>query len=116
MANLGVRVGLGGMVDAAGKFGFNDTGLRIPSGVAKSNFDTDMTKDQLALSSIGQFNTSATPLQMAMVSAAVANGGELMYPHLVDETRAEAGGSSAVRNRSRTAGRWTPQRRSSSSR
>ncbi|WP_327295248.1 MULTISPECIES: penicillin-binding transpeptidase domain-containing protein [unclassified Streptomyces] len=91
MANLGVRVGLGGMVDAAGKFGFNDTGLRIPSGVAKSNFDTDMTKDQLALSSIGQFNTSATPLQMAMVSAAVANGGELMYPHLVDETRAKGG-------------------------
>ncbi|MET9530468.1 penicillin-binding transpeptidase domain-containing protein [Streptomyces sp. NPDC006649] len=91
MANLGVKVGLSGMDEAVGKFGFNDSGLKIPSGVARSNFDTDMSKDQLALSSIGQFNTSATPLQMAMVSAAVANGGELMYPHLIDETRAKGG-------------------------
>ncbi|MEV8453053.1 penicillin-binding transpeptidase domain-containing protein [Streptomyces sp. NPDC052095] len=86
LADLGVRVGLDGMVDAARNFGFDDTGLRIPSGVAKSNFDTRMSKDQLALSSIGQFDTTATPLQMAMVAAAVANGGELMRPYLVDRT------------------------------
>ncbi|MER5616148.1 penicillin-binding protein 2 [Streptomyces sp. NPDC002215] len=91
MAELGVRVGLDGMVDAVRKFGFNDTGLRIPSGVAKSNFDTDMTKDQLALSSIGQFDTTATPLQMAMVASAVANGGDLRYPHLVDRTTTRSG-------------------------
>ncbi|MER6634053.1 penicillin-binding transpeptidase domain-containing protein [Streptomyces microflavus] len=84
MAHLGVEVGLEGMVEAAGKFGFNDTGLRIPSGVARSNFDTDMSDDQLALSSIGQFNTTATPLQMAMVAAAVANHGDLRVPYLVD--------------------------------
>ncbi|MBK5995260.1 penicillin-binding protein 2, partial [Streptomyces sp. MBT58] len=75
MAHLGVEVGLEGMVEAAGKFGFNDTGLRIPSGVARSNFDTDMSDDQLALSSIGQFNTTAT---------AVANHGDLRVPYLVD--------------------------------
>ncbi|WP_328319634.1 penicillin-binding transpeptidase domain-containing protein [Streptomyces sp. NBC_00388] len=91
MASLGVRTGLDGMDEAAGRFGFNDAGLRIPSGVARSNFDTDMSRDQLALSSIGQFNTSATPLQMAMVASAVANGGELMYPHLVDRTTARGG-------------------------
>ncbi|MCX4674270.1 penicillin-binding transpeptidase domain-containing protein [Streptomyces sp. NBC_01433] len=91
MAHLGVEVGLDGMVDAVGKFGFNDGGLRIPSGVAKSNFDTDMSDDQLALSSIGQFDTTATPLQMAMVAAAVANGGDLRYPHLVDRTTAHDG-------------------------
>lgn len=84
MAHLGVEVGLDGMVETAEKFGFNDAGLRIPSGVARSNFDTDMSDDQLALSSIGQFNTTATPLQMAMVASAVANGGDLRRPHLVD--------------------------------
>ncbi|MFF7252021.1 penicillin-binding transpeptidase domain-containing protein [Streptomyces microflavus] len=84
MAHLGVEVGLEGMVEAAGSFGFNETGLRIPSGVARSNFDTDMSDDQLALSSIGQFNTTATPLQMAMVAAAVANHGDLRVPYLVD--------------------------------
>ncbi|MEU1367311.1 penicillin-binding transpeptidase domain-containing protein [Streptomyces sp. NPDC005803] len=91
MAHLGVEVGLQGMVEAVGRFGFNDTGLKIPSGVAKSNFDTDMSDDQLALSSIGQFDTTATPLQMAMVASAVANGGDLMYPHLVDRTTTHSG-------------------------
>ncbi|WP_326699801.1 penicillin-binding transpeptidase domain-containing protein [Streptomyces sp. NBC_01754] len=84
MAHLGVEVGLKGMVRAAGRFGFNDDDLKIPSHVARSDFDTDMSDDQLAQSSIGQFDTTATPLQMAMVAAAVANGGELRYPHLVD--------------------------------
>lgn len=86
MANLGVKVGLKGMLETAGRFGFNDGGLRIPSGVAPSNFDRRMSVDQLALSSIGQFDTTATPLQMAMVAAAVANGGELAHPYLVDRT------------------------------
>lgn len=84
MARLGARVGLRDMVAAARGFGFNDSGLRIPMGVTASNFDTDMSPDQLALSSIGQFNTTATPLQMAMVAAAVANGGDIRRPYLVD--------------------------------
>ncbi|MEV8392059.1 MULTISPECIES: penicillin-binding transpeptidase domain-containing protein [unclassified Streptomyces] len=86
MAGLGVRTGLSAMVSTARKFGFNDTGITIPAGVAASHFDTRMSDDQLALSSIGQFDTRATPLQMAMVASAVANGGELKYPFLVDRT------------------------------
>ncbi|MET9438719.1 penicillin-binding transpeptidase domain-containing protein [Streptomyces sp. NPDC006551] len=91
MAGLGVKVGLEEMVDATRNFGFNDTGLKIPSWVARSNFDTDMSDDQLALSSIGQFNTTATPLQMAMVAAAVANNGEIAHPHLVERTTTSGG-------------------------
>ncbi|MFJ8665130.1 penicillin-binding transpeptidase domain-containing protein [Streptomyces sp. NPDC093600] len=91
MAGLGVKVGLEEMVDASRRFGFGDTGLRIPSWVARSNFDTDMSEDQLALSSIGQFNTTATPLQMAMVAAAVANNGEIAHPHLVERTTTSGG-------------------------
>ncbi|TXL90927.1 penicillin-binding transpeptidase domain-containing protein [Streptomyces sp. IB2014 016-6] len=91
MAGLGVAVGLDRMVAAAGRFGFNDRRLRIPSGVAVSNFDREMSDDQLALSSIGQFDTTATPLQMAMVAAAVANGGDLRRPYLVDRTLAADG-------------------------
>ncbi|UYQ64371.1 penicillin-binding transpeptidase domain-containing protein [Streptomyces peucetius] len=89
MANLGARVGLADMVATVRGFGFNDPGLRIPASVTASNFDTDMSPDQLALSSIGQFNTTATPLQMAMVAAAVAGGGDIRHPYLVDRvTRA----------------------------
>ncbi|MGA4800722.1 penicillin-binding transpeptidase domain-containing protein [Streptomyces lavendulocolor] len=86
MAHLGVRVGSAGMLDAVARFGFNDGSLRVPSPVARSNFDNGMSTDRLALSAIGQYDTRATPLQMAMVAAAVANGGEIAQPHLVERT------------------------------
>lgn len=95
-AKLGADTGLSDMLGTARNFGFNDSGLKIPSPVAESNFDASMDDAQLALSSIGQFNTRATPLQMAMVSAAVANGGQLESPHLVDETTTDDG--DVVRN------------------
>ncbi|MGW5864208.1 penicillin-binding transpeptidase domain-containing protein [Streptomyces sp. NPDC055239] len=90
-AKLGADTGLSDMLGTARNFGFNDTGLKIPSSVAASNFDTSMDDAQLALSSIGQYDTRATPLQMAMVSAAVANGGQVESPHLVDETTTDDG-------------------------
>ncbi|MFF4545254.1 penicillin-binding transpeptidase domain-containing protein [Streptomyces sp. NPDC001406] len=85
-AKLGVDVGLEAMASTAQAFGFNDTGLKIPFSVAPSTFDTQVDKAQLALSSIGQYNTRATPLQMAMVAAAVANGGQVRTPYLVERT------------------------------
>ncbi|UWE12264.1 peptidoglycan D,D-transpeptidase FtsI family protein [Actinacidiphila bryophytorum] len=90
-AKLGADVGLTAMARQAEAFGFNDDGLRVPPGVARSNFDTRMSPDQVALSSIGQFDTTATPLQMAMVAAAVGNGGELMRPYLVDRVTNHGG-------------------------
>jgi peptidoglycan glycosyltransferase len=45
----------------------------------------------VGLSSIGQFDTTATPLQMAMVAAAVGNGGKLMRPYLVDRVTNHGG-------------------------
>lgn len=90
-AKLGVDVGLGAMRDTARAFGFNNTGLRIPFSVSPSNFDTEMDRAQLALSSIGQYDTRATPLQMAIVTAAVANGGAVRSPYLVERTTTAAG-------------------------
>ncbi|MFF2040013.1 penicillin-binding transpeptidase domain-containing protein [Kitasatospora sp. NPDC058170] len=84
MGYLGVQVGLDGMVAMAGNFGFNDPKLDTPVRAARSNFDTEMNRSQLALSSIGQFDTAATPLVMAMVAAGVANGGTVLRPQLVD--------------------------------
>ncbi|MFH8365595.1 penicillin-binding transpeptidase domain-containing protein [Streptomyces sp. NPDC018031] len=84
LARLGVRVGLDRMVTTAQDFGFNDDRLTVPSPVARSTFATGMDGAQLALSAIGQYDTAATPLQMAMVAAAVAGDGDLMRPYLVD--------------------------------
>jgi len=92
-AKLGVDVGLDAMTHTAVSFGFNDRQLRIPFSVVPSNFDTRLDKAQLALSSIGQFDTRATPLQMAMISAAVAGGGEVKTPYLVEKTTTRGGGT-----------------------
>jgi peptidoglycan glycosyltransferase len=55
--------------------------------VSRSTFPAAPDAAQTALSSIGQFDVTATPLQMAMVSAAIANGGVLMKPNLVARVR-----------------------------
>ncbi|MDH6630652.1 peptidoglycan glycosyltransferase [Streptomyces sp. LBL] len=95
-AKLGVDVGVTNMGATAQAFGFNDTALRIPFSVARSTFDTSVDRAQLALSSIGQYNTRATPLQMAMVSAAVANGGLVREPYLVERTTRAGGATVAM--------------------
>ncbi len=83
---VGVDVGAKNMVKTAEAFGFNQTGQTVPVGVVKSNFDADLTSEAfLALSSIGQYDTAATPLEMAEVAAAVADNGVLMQPRLLDK-------------------------------
>ncbi|GAB2710585.1 penicillin-binding transpeptidase domain-containing protein [Kitasatospora kifunensis] len=101
MGNLGVQTGLDKMTSMAENFGFNDPKLDIPVRAARSNFDTQMNQSQVALSSIGQFDTAATPLVMAMVAAGVANNGTVMYPQLVDKL-AKSDGSTVQLMKPRT--------------
>ena len=67
----------------AEKFGFNDKEQDVPVRAYASVYPSGMDKAQTALSGIGQFDVTATPLQMAMVSAVMANGGKLVSPHMV---------------------------------
>jgi peptidoglycan glycosyltransferase len=46
---------------------------------------------RLAQTAIGQNDVAATPLQMALVAAGVANGGSVMRPHVMAEVRAPDG-------------------------
>jgi peptidoglycan glycosyltransferase len=76
------------MVRGAEQFGFNERPpLDLPAPAA-STFPTDFPDDQgngpLARASIGQGDVSSTPLQMALAAAAVANGGVVMAPHVLD--------------------------------
>ncbi len=68
------------MADA---FGFDTPELDVPVRASESVYPTGMDKAQTALTGIGQFEVTTTPMQMAMVSAALANGGELASPHMV---------------------------------
>ncbi|MFJ2110406.1 MULTISPECIES: peptidoglycan D,D-transpeptidase FtsI family protein [unclassified Streptomyces] len=80
---LGADVGKDKMLETAKKFGFNAEQF-IPVRANASIFPEDINVSQTALSSIGQYDTRATPLQMAMIAAAVANDGKLMKPYMID--------------------------------
>ena len=84
----------GGEQCADGKTDTLDHALTISCNTAFAqlgmDLGTDTIKQQAALaqSSIGQRDVRVTPLQAAMISAAVANGGKLMKPYLVSEEQA----------------------------
>jgi penicillin-binding protein A len=86
-ARIGLDLGDEALKEQAERFGFNER-LDIPLSVAPSIYPGDLNPPQTAQSAIGQFDVRSTPLQMAMVSAGVANDGVVMTPYLVAEERA----------------------------
>jgi peptidoglycan glycosyltransferase len=83
-AELGVQLGEKTIADMASSYGFGKE-LEIPMSVTPSTYPRGLDDAQLALSSFGQYTDRATPMQMAMVSAGIANGGVVMRPTLIDK-------------------------------
>ncbi|MFC8079514.1 penicillin-binding transpeptidase domain-containing protein [Streptomyces sp. NPDC057307] len=90
-AKMAADLGKDKVGSMASKLGFNDTERDVPVRAAESVYPSDMDDAQTALTGIGQFEVTATPLQMAMVSAALANDGILESPHMVSKV-VDAGG------------------------
>jgi penicillin-binding protein A len=86
-AQLAIEVGAEAMHNQAEAFGFNDHYLDDLSPQAISVFPAGTNKPQTGQTGFGQFDVKATPLQMAMVGAGIANGGTVMKPYLVDEVQ-----------------------------
>lgn len=99
--NIGKELGSKAIVEASKKFGFYETppletpsGERSPSGLYQDGElfdpeqDTDVDPGRFAF---GQERLLVTPLQMAMVAAAIANDGVVMRPHVVDRIVAPDG-------------------------
>jgi peptidoglycan glycosyltransferase len=85
---VGLDLGGQSLNSEAQSFGFNQTPpVDLPFGV-HSVFPTaaSFVLDQpgLAYSAIGQQDVQATPLEMALVAAGIANGGTIMTPHVLD--------------------------------
>ncbi|MEV6295222.1 penicillin-binding transpeptidase domain-containing protein [Streptomyces sp. NPDC051896] len=83
--HMAVQLGQDKVKAMAEKFGFNDDKQDVPVRAYASVYPSGMDQPQTAYSGIGQFDVTATPLQMAMVSAAIANGGKLVSPHMVSQ-------------------------------
>lgn len=83
-AQLGLQLGYPAISQQAREFGFGDDDIRVPMVVEPSVYPPIASDAELMLSSFGQASDRVSPLQMAMVSAAVANGGQLMKPTVVE--------------------------------
>lgn len=81
-ASIGMTLGAPALQAQAEKFGFNNSFL-VPLRAAKSQFPSDLNAPQTAMAAIGQFDVTATALQMAMVGAGIADNGTVMSPYLV---------------------------------
>lgn len=82
MAELGMKLGSSAIKQQAEAYGFNHQ-FSIPMRVSPSVYPGYTDLAPLAMSAFGQADDKATPLQMAMVSAGIANGGVVMQPTLV---------------------------------
>ncbi|MFT4231516.1 MAG: penicillin-binding transpeptidase domain-containing protein [Leucobacter sp.] len=84
IAEMAMKMDQSAIPDMAHAFGF-DQDLSIPLAVTPSKSPVPQDKAQTALSSIGQLDVQVTPLQVAMVSAGIANEGTVMKPYLVEK-------------------------------
>ncbi|MFJ3706113.1 MULTISPECIES: penicillin-binding protein 2 [Streptomyces] len=83
-----LKVGDQGMRETAEKFGFNEDVYSDAFGdmlATKSLYPDKLDKPGTALTGMGQGSLTSTPMQMAMVTAALANNGKLMQPYIVDK-------------------------------
>ena len=87
-AELGLKLGWDAISEQAKKYGFENLSIQIPMTVTPSVFPPVDSEAQLMLQSFGQGNDRVSPMQMAMVSAAIGNGGVLMRPNLVEKITA----------------------------
>ncbi|BDI21243.1 penicillin-binding protein 2 [Herbiconiux sp. L3-i23] len=83
-AELGVELGEQAIGDMARAYGFGQE-LDVPMSVTPSSYPRGLDDAQTALSAFGQGDDRATPMQMAMVSAGIANGGVVMRPTLIEQ-------------------------------
>jgi penicillin-binding protein A len=88
-AQLASELGEQALREQAEAFGLGTADLRVPMPVATSTIGDIPDVAALQQSSIGQRDVALTPLQNAMVVAAIANGGEVMQPYLISEIQSQ---------------------------
>ncbi|MEO5950919.1 MAG: penicillin-binding protein 2 [Chloroflexia bacterium] len=96
-AELALQIGPTRMMEYSRRFGFGtryDIGVPVDaSAIASDTAQLEGSKNLLAATAYGQGDVQATPLQMALVAATVAHGGELPAPYLVNSIRDPQTGS-----------------------
>lgn len=85
-AKLALEMGKSKMTEQANRMGFNSSITFDGIQSARSIYDVSQATDNdLAWSGVGQYTVLETPINMTMISAAIANGGVPVQPYLVTE-------------------------------
>ena len=93
-ATLAMQIGQPTLEDKARLLGFDRQWRDFPVPVSTSPLPARyLSRSELAQEGFGQAELVATPLQMALVAAAVANHGLLMQPYLVDRVTSATRGT-----------------------
>ncbi len=92
MVQLGLKLGADKEIEYAKKFGFGkETGIELPGEEEGILYDSKkMVLPDIATMAIGQ-GVAVTPLQMLRAICAIANGGELLQPYIIDKIIAPNG-------------------------
>ncbi|MDR1558298.1 MAG: penicillin-binding protein 2 [Clostridiales bacterium] len=84
-STIGLQIGADNLRSLSERFFFNET-LPFPLEYSVSGFPLDAASDSAEIvdTAIGQGRIMASPLQMALITAAVANNGIIMSPYILD--------------------------------
>jgi peptidoglycan glycosyltransferase len=88
-AQLADQIGADKLRAQAAAFGMENSSLTVPMPVAESSVGELGDGAALAQSGIGQRDVRMTPLQNAMITSTIANGGVPMQPHLVSQIQGQ---------------------------
>ncbi|HSM39000.1 MAG TPA: penicillin-binding protein 2 [Candidatus Limnocylindrales bacterium] len=101
-AHVGLEVGTDRYLDYARRFGFCDPlvlssgsrGLPVSASYVTAPVDGDCSpfqdRAELAQAAFGQGRVEVTPVEMALVAATIANGGDMPSPYVVADVRSHA--------------------------
>ena len=90
-SQIGLELGAGSLAETAASLLFNG---RLPlSSYRSSTFSltNEASVSKLMQTAIGQGDTLVSPIHMALLTCAIANGGKLMRPYLIDRIRSSTG-------------------------
>ena len=85
--NIGLSLDISGYQDTAGDLLFNKALPGDDISPARSSFSLDgnASSSDRMMTAMGQGETQVSPYHMALITSAIANGGNLMRPYLVEQ-------------------------------
>lgn len=84
-AKMGMEIDNNEFMHTCNELLFNtDIPIELPSKQSAVSLDEDSETGTIMQTAIGQATTEVTPMHMALITSAIANGGNLMQPYFID--------------------------------